>query len=121
MKLLAYLIRYTNKTTRDEIIRYSFEMINSKLYFTRRMFFPYFEKIIELYSTNFIIEHSFLEKITRFLADNTIALINLFKLLPKFYLVVSNDSKLKNQLEMKMKLIKQESNDKELLQVFIAY
>jgi hypothetical protein len=118
IKLLGKLLRHLSKTSREDIIKYMIDISNSKVFYTRRLFFPFFETIVEQYSFKFLSEYSLIEKIMKFLSDNNIlSLICFFRLLPKFYYFISNDSKLKYQLEYKMEILKKDSKDRELQQV----
>lgn len=115
--MLGKLLGHISKTSRDDIIKFMVEISNSKVFYTRRLFFPFFETVIDQYSFKFVTETSLVDKIMKFLNDNTLSLICFFKLLPKFYYIVSNDLKMKYQLEYKIEILKQESKDKELLKV----
>jgi hypothetical protein len=121
MQLYAILIKYSSKQIREEIIKYiSIDICGSKTYFTRRLFFPFLKIVIEQYSSNFLVEQGIIEKSIKYLQENTLGVLQLLKLLPKFYFMMSNDPKVKYQLEFKLKQLKLETKDSELLQVVIC-
>jgi hypothetical protein len=117
MKLMAKCIKFINKSNRDEIMGYTIEIANSKTYYTRRLFYPFFETILTQYSSNFIIENNLLQTVMKFMEDNNHSLYTFLKILPKIYFMIYNDLIVKNKLENRLKALKHESKDKEILNV----
>jgi len=53
----------------------------------------------------------------KFSEDNNHSLFTFLKILPKIYFMIYNDSMVKNKLENRLKALKHESKDKEILNV----
>ena len=120
VQLMALKLRYSrNKDTIFKIIDYYF--FHSSSFYSKRLFFTFFSKCLEIFSFSFIFENGILEKLLKFLDSSEIYICKVVALLKEFYpLIEDNRTKfiILNKLELLRKNLKEgQLKDLELIKV----
>jgi len=120
MKILAHCLRYCKKTEKDEIIRYlEKEIIDSKNYYIRRLYFPFFQEAISIFSISALMQYQIFENILKFLNDNKLMQAKIISNLKDFYPLIFTESRIKFLVNNKMDNLKKMGNfDYEITKVY---
>jgi hypothetical protein len=123
MKILAHCLRFCKKTEKDEIIRYlEKDIIESKNYYIRRLYFPFFQEALNIFSISALMQYSIFDIILKFLNDNKLIQANIISNLKDFYPLIFTDNRIKFMINSKMENLKKLGNfDYEITKVLIFY
>jgi hypothetical protein len=121
VKYLVKILKYSNKSQRQEIVKYSDEFLESKNFYQKRLFYTFIEEVFEILSTNFIKECNLFQTLLLLFDDtNVLNLTRLLKFLPSVYpSIFDYDSSSETYISLKLEEIKNSNlaNDSELLKV----
>jgi hypothetical protein len=102
-----FLIKYGLKSEKDEISRILLrEIIESNSFYERRLFFPYFQSALKVFSISFLIHNHTIENFLKLLDDNKLIQAKCIGTLKDFYPLLVNDTKIKLHLADKLEEIK---------------
>ena len=111
MRTLAHLLRYCKKTEKDEICRFlEKEIIDSKNYYVRRLYFPFFEEAISLFSISALLQFQIFDNILKFLNDNKLMQAKIISKLKQFYPLIFSENKFKFMVNSKLDNFKKLGN-----------
>ena len=108
MKILAKVIKFSGKIIKEEVLKYiESEIINSKSFYTRKLFFYFFEDCLEILSLNFIKEKNLIDNLFKLFSENNIYfIIKVLSFIPSIYHSLYEDSKLKNVISSRIEYSK---------------
>jgi hypothetical protein len=111
MKILAHCLRFCKKIEKDEIIRYlEKDIIENKNYYIRRLYFPFFQEAINIFSISALIQYQFFDIILKFLNDNKLIQAKIISNLKDFYPLIFTESRIKFMVNSKMDNLKKLGN-----------
>jgi hypothetical protein len=119
MKTLAHCLFFCKKSEKDNIIRYlEKEIIDSKNYYKRRLYFPFFQEAISLHSISSLMQYQIFDHILKFLNDNKLMQAKVILNLKDFYPLVFTDNRIKFLINSKIDNLKKMGNvDYEIIKV----
>ncbi len=118
IKLLVKIMREGSKQIREEIIKLTeTEILNVKNFYVKRQYFIFFEECMEVFSFTFIKEKKIFDNFFRLVQENNLIFLNKFlTIVPRFYHLIHEDSKLKTQVLSKVDSCKKNTG-KDILMV----
>lgn len=121
IKILPYLIKFGKKAEKEEILKFiEKEVIENKNFYKRRLYFPFFEEAIKIFSISTLLSLQIIDHILKFFNDNKLLQSKLIKMLKIFYPLVFNESRIKFIINNKLdNLKKMRSLDLEMNRVII--
>ena len=119
-KTLPYILKYSNKNTRDEILKFvEKEFVDSKSFYRRRYFFPFFKKCVKIFSITYLKENLLIENMKKFINDNCCFIRGLIMTLKLIVPLITEDIKLKNSIFSNLEEIKNSTKDAEIKKVIL--
>lgn len=115
------MIKYSK--TQEELIKFfENEFFLNKNFYKRRLYFNFFDECNELFSMKFNVDYGILDNIIKFFDDNNLIITKLFQILPSFYPLILEHTRIKfivlNKLEyFRKNIISGVIKDSELIKV----
>jgi len=108
LKLLARLIKYGGKTLKEEVLRYiDLEIVSSKSYYTRRLYFVIFEECLETISLSSLKEKNLIDYLMRLFNENNMFMIcKVLSFIPSIYYCIYEELKIMNMINARIELVK---------------
>ncbi len=107
IETFPFLIKYGMKSEKDEINRIIIrEIFESKSFYARRLFFPYFQSALKVFSVSFLIHNHTMDNFLKLLDDNKLFQVKCISMIKNFYPILVNDTKIKNHVANKLEEIK---------------
>lgn len=119
MKAMPYLLKFCKKSEKDEIIRYiEKEVIESKSFYKRRLYFPFFEESIKVFCIASLLNYQIIDYVLKFFNDNKLMQAKLIKILKYFYPLIFTEMRIKFIINSKLDNLRKMGNfDYELTRV----
>ncbi len=119
MKILPYLLKYGKKIEKEYILKFlDKEIIENKNFYKRRLYFPFFEEAIKIFSINTLLNYRIIDNILNFFNDNRLMQSKLVTTLKSFYPLILSESRTKFIINNKLDNLKKFRNfDYELSKV----
>jgi hypothetical protein len=104
LKLLARLIKYGSKSMKEEVLKYiDQEIVNSKSYYTRRLYFVIFEECLEIISLSCLKEKNLIDYLMRLLNENNMFMIcRVISFIPSIYYCIYEELKIINMINARI-------------------
>lgn len=115
---LAKIVRYSMRNQREDIIEFfNNKVMSSKSNFIRKYYLVFIEKLHHYLSVSFICDNNLIVGLLKFSDDNSSMQTKLIAIIKNFYLLVKDDTKIKNLIISNIEKMKKNKHDKELLKV----
>lgn len=121
-KCFPFLLKFSPKNERENLHKIiQKDIVENKSFYVRRLFFPYFESCLNIFSLNYILVNHIFDQFLKFFDDNYILICICFRIVKKFFPNFENfeeENKYKIILMTKIKDLKNLENvDNELKKV----
>lgn len=123
IKLMPYLLKFGKKIEKEDILKFlEKEIIENKNFYKRRLYFPFFEEAIKIFSINSLMNYQIIDNVLKFFNDNKLMQSKLIKILDSIYPLILSESRIKFIINNKLDNLKKMKNgDIELSRVNIIY
>lgn len=121
-KVLTFILKYSYKNIREDIIKFvEKEFVESKSFFRRRYFIPFFIKCVEIFSILYLKDNLLLDLFVKFINGSSCLFRNLTPILKNLVPLITEDIKLKNIIFSKLEEIRNVTNDREIIRVKLLF
>jgi hypothetical protein len=102
LKLLSKKLKFCRN--KEEVVKFTeFEILASKSFYKRRLYFTFFEFCLQIFSSKFLKEIGVMDNLFKFFDDkNLIHVSNLISILKNFYPIFNDDSRIKFKILTKV-------------------
>lgn len=121
MKFLPNLLKFGKKVEKEEIIKYvEREILESKNFYKRKLFFNFFEESIRIFSISTLLNYQIIDHVIKFFNDNRLMQSKLISILKYFYPLIFSESRIKFIINNKLDNLKKMGNyDYEITKVLL--